>query len=67
MEITIYSKIIQIPLDKNKIVTFIKSKSGNRFIYSGINLLHSIALKLFDFHKSIQDSHYAKEYARDYL
>lgn len=40
--------------------------SGDRFTRSGLDLLEHTAHQSLDFHKSIQDSHRAEEYARDY-
>lgn len=40
--------------------------SGDRFTRDGVDLLHSTPINSLDFHKSIQDSHRGKEYARDY-
>lgn len=61
-----HSETIKIPLDKDKIGIFIKSANRNRFIHGSVDLLHFIALRLLDFHKSIRDFHHAKEYTRDY-
>lgn len=40
--------------------------SGDRFSRSGLDLLEHTAYQSLDFHKTIQDSHRAEEYARDY-
>ena len=40
--------------------------SSDRFIRSGLDLLEHTAHQSLDFHKTIQDSHRAEEYARDY-
>ena len=40
--------------------------SGDRFERGGIDLLEYTAHQSLDFHKKIQDSHRAEEYARDY-
>ncbi|WP_375467270.1 hypothetical protein [uncultured Nostoc sp.] len=40
--------------------------SGDRFERGGIDLLEYTAHQSLDFHKTIQDSHRAEEYARDY-
>lgn len=39
---------------------------GDRFSRSGLDLLEHTAYQSLDFHKTIQDSHRAEEYARDY-
>ena len=40
--------------------------SGDGFTRSGLDLLQHTAHQSLDFHKTIQDSHQAGEYARDY-
>lgn len=63
---TMHNETIEIPSDEDKIDALIKSASGDRFTRGGVDLLHSTALSSLDFLKSIQDSHRAEEYARDY-
>ena len=66
LETTVHKETIEIPSDKEEISTLIKPSSGDRFTRDGVDLLHSTALSSLDFYKSIQDSHRAEEYARDY-
>ena len=66
LETTVHKETIEIPSDKEEISTLIKPSSGDRFTRDGVDLLHSTALSSLDFHKSIQNSHRAEEYARDY-
>lgn len=67
LEATMHNETIEIPSDtKDKIGALIKPASGDRFTRGGVDLLHSTALSSLDFHKSIQDSHHAEEYARGY-
>ncbi len=61
-----YNEPIEIPSGEDKISAFIKPTSEDRFTRGGVDLLHSTTFSSFDFHKSIQDSHCAEEYARDY-
>ncbi|MCJ1347058.1 hypothetical protein MMC31_005279, partial [Peltigera leucophlebia] len=62
-ETTMHNETIKIPSDKDKIGALIKPASGDRFTRGGVDPLHSTALSSLDFHKSIQDSHRAEEYA----
>lgn len=66
LQTTMYNETIEIPSGEDKIGAFIKPASEDRFTRGGVDLLHSTAFSSLDFHKFIQDSHRAEEYARDY-
>lgn len=44
----------------------IPAQSGDRFCRGGVDLLHSAAYDVIDFHKSIANAHRKEEYTYDY-